>query len=56
MRGQARDLRDFAPASEVKVYKLNPDGTRGEFLRTEKPKWYEKDFKFGQGHFKKEAK
>ena len=56
MRGQARDLRDFAPASEVKVYKAKPDGTPGELLRVEKPKWFEKDFKFGQGYFKKAGK
>lgn len=56
MKGQPRDLRDFAPASEVKVYRATPDGKPAELLRVEQPKWYEKDFKFGQGYFKKAGK
>ena len=30
-------LRDQTIAGEVKIYKMNPDGTRGEYLRTEYP-------------------
>jgi len=29
-------LRNYAPPSECRVYRMNPDGTRGEFLRIEK--------------------
>lgn len=32
-----RGLRNGAPCSEVKVFKANDDGTRGEFLRIEPP-------------------
>ena len=31
-------LRIAAPPSEVRVYRANPDGTKGELLRIEEPK------------------
>ena len=33
-------LRDSEPPSEIKVYRANPDGSRGEFLRAESPPVY----------------
>jgi hypothetical protein len=33
-------LRSYEPPSSVKVYKVNPDGTRGEFLGIEEATYY----------------
>ena len=38
-RKRVPGLRDEAPNSEVKVYKMNPDGSKGQYLRTE-PAFY----------------
>ena len=31
-------LRDYAPPSDVRVFKMNTDGSKGEYLRTEESK------------------
>lgn len=44
-----RGLRNYAIPSDCYVFEMKPDGSKGEFLRIEKPKIYERDFKFGKG-------
>ena len=33
-------LRDYSEHSIVKVYRANPDGTKGNFLRIEEPTYF----------------
>jgi hypothetical protein len=41
-------LREAVGLSECKVYKANPDGSKGELLRVENPQPYRADMKFGR--------
>ena len=47
-------LRDVAPASEVKVFKANPDGTAGKLLRIEKPTYITSKF-ISEGNIKNQG-
>lgn len=41
-------LRESEDAGVCKVYKANPDGSKGELLRIENPQPYRADIKFGK--------
>ena len=43
-RRDVEGLRDGDGYSNVKVFKLNPDGTKGEFLREEEPTCFSYEF------------
>lgn len=43
LMSRVKGLRSEAQLSPVKVYRANPDGTPGEYLRTEIPKPFSKE-------------
>ena len=49
-------LRDSSPASTIKVYRANPDGTRGEFLREETAEELTSHFTSGKVGRKKDVR